>query len=163
VQVTGGGSVANRLPMLGLVACRRRRATRHLLFDLDFEIWKRQSSFGKGSTTIAKRCSQGGYFQSHEGCWITIEIAGRTCEEGSGSDEVASALVVEGDGSLNYRLQHPPLGAAGFAPDVFEHFVGLEELAVVKQLDSFRQAFVPHNSHSGTRIIGFLGCFYGIS
>ncbi len=78
-----------------------------------------------------------------EGGVRVLEIAQGTVQNRAGPDMVASGVVMKGDRQLNHPLdvqaemQKRWAVARYGAPDVFENFMGLEEMGLVEKIDAF--------------------------
>src|SRR5437879_3162047 len=55
---------------------------------------------------------------------------------------VAALAVIGTHGYVNQRLQEEPAGAAFRGPCLLQHFVALEKLAIIEQLDSAAQEWI---------------------
>ncbi len=66
-----------------------------------------------------------------------VELGGGAPQQRLCSHDVAGGVVVQGDRDLNDALHPAALVAVQFAPDVFQRFVGFEELAGIEERDAF--------------------------
>jgi len=64
------------------------------------------------------------------------QVAQRAIEHGAGAPQIAARLVMKSDGELNHPLQMflRGGGARQGPPDVFQNFVGVEEVGAVEQV-----------------------------
>lgn len=65
-----------------------------------------------------------------------LELAKSFAELALGAEAIVALVVVEADGEVDQGLQEETLGATRGGPDLFEHFVALEEVAAVEQVEA---------------------------
>lgn len=80
--------------------------------------------------------AKGESVEAGEGGKVELEFAKSFAELALGAEAIIALVVVEADGEVDQGLQEEPLGAARRGPDFFEHFVALEELAAVEQVEA---------------------------
>src|SRR6184192_716586 len=68
---------------------------------------------------------------------VSAHLLGSPLQEGHRPDEVAILRMMVGRTNLNQPLQEDPRLPVFLAPDLLEHFMGLEEKAVVEEPDRF--------------------------
>lgn len=77
-----------------------------------------------------------------EGILGACEIAAGSIEDGLGADKVVARLMMKGDSQLNQSLQMSAPGAStrGGPPNVFKHFVGVEKMGLIEEVNPMFEA-----------------------
>ena len=75
---------------------------------------------------------------------ITVQVPGRTLQQGSCSRQISPGMMVQRHRYLNQALQEKPFPAHAFAPHILQGLVGVEEFSPVEQ---FNPTLVENRMH----------------
>ncbi len=108
----------------------------------DGELWEFESDRRQGwqrslglerQSPLLDLVAKEGEFQSGMPVRIGREIAQTAQQQRSAAHDVASGMVVKGDGDLDKALQKLALGLGSGSPDILQDFVGFKELGGIKE------------------------------